>query len=271
VGFSSTNFIIDGINSEDLGINGCSIIRTDTEIQVPWISGKDILEDQIRYSNVPTFYGIQKKPLEFSLKFTLKGDEPDQFTSDRLYELGKIFGQDKYVSFQSCDYLGKMFYVIATNQVNLVQYGQYKGWYEVSLRCNAPYAWSLPQILTFDCTAATPTSAVTIEIENKSNVPDPNGDYCYYPEIWIDLLGSSTGVTLRNNSDGGRLFSFTGLSVVESLYINNQKKQIESSTTLYRLTNLTDKTWFRLVYGKNQIQVLNSCMLQFKCQYPLYM
>lgn len=269
MGFASTTFIIDGINSSDLGINGCSIIRTDTEIQVPWMGGKDILEDRMRYSNIPTFYGVQKKPLEFSLKFSLMGDDVDEFTSDRLYELGKIFGQDRYMPFQTSDYLGKMFYIIATNQINLINFGQYRGWYEISFRCNAPHAWSLPQISTFDCTAATPTSAMTIEINNQSNVPDENGEYYYKPELWIDLLGSSTGIKLKNNSDAGREFIFTGLSASESLYVHNKKEQIVSSTGLYRLSNF-NKLWFKLSYGKNQIQVFNSCMLQFKCQYPLY-
>ena len=164
--FTASETIIDGINSANLGINGLTLVRIgESEISTPWIGAKDIIEDRNLNRDNPTFYKVQKQPLEFEMKFSLLEDE---FTSDRLFELGKIFGQDRYFSIQSVDYLGVIFYVIVTNQVNLITYGQFKGWYSVNLRCSSAYGYSIPEISTFDLSDI--IAPATIMLENR----------CYY-------------------------------------------------------------------------------------------
>jgi hypothetical protein len=265
--FTNSETIIDGINSKDLGINGLTLVRVgENEISTPWIGGKSIIEDSTPFSDVPYFYRTSKQPLEFELKFSLLDDE---FNEDRLFELGRIFGQDRYFPIQTTDFLGKIFMVIATSQVNLITYGQFKGWFSVSLRCATPYALSIPQVNTFDFSDI--TTPTTFEIMAKFNVSDAMGNYWYFPELWVDLKGSSTGFTITNNSDGGRKFGFEDLNLLESLYVNNRLKQIESSTGEYRLANmLYNKSFLRLVSGNNVLVIDKPCLLQFRCQYPIY-
>lgn len=264
--FTESSFIIDGIKSSDLGINGVSIIRLggETEISTPWIGGKDIIEEKIARKDIPYFYGTSKQPIEFSLKFSILDDV---FSPEILLELGKIFGSGKYITFQSSDYMGKIFYVIATSPINPITYGQFKGWFEVTFRNSAPYCFSLPQISTFDL--STITTPTTIEIFNKSNVPDYKGDYYYYPEVYIDLKNNNTGITISNLSDDNRQTTLTGCTANDSIYMNGQMKQI-SATNTTSIFSKFNKKWFRLSYGLNRIQVNNPCIIQFKCQYPLY-
>jgi hypothetical protein len=263
--WTNTTFIIHNINSEDLHINGVHIVRTDGQVNTPWISGKSIVEDRVPYKDTPYHYGVQKQPLEFTVLFNILDDE---YTEDTLYQLGLVFGQDKYIPFQTTDFLGKIFYVMPTSPISLTTFSNFKGWYEVSFRNKYPYALTLPRISTFDL--STITEDTTITLTNESNVMHPKlNDYYFEPELWIDLKGSSTSISLINQSDGGREFSFTGLTALELLYVNNQQKQIISSTGLYRL-NKFNKNWFRIYRGENNIVVDNPCILQFKSQFPVY-
>jgi hypothetical protein len=265
--FTNTETIIDGHNSKDLGIDGLMLVRIgESEISTPWIGGKSIIEDTISNRDIPTFYGVQKQPLEFEMKFSLLQNE---FTPEHLFQLGKIFGQDRYFPIQSVDYLGVVFWVMATNQINIITYGNFAGWYSVNLRCNAPFGFSLPQISTFDLSDI--TSPTTIMLENRSNVMNPKfKDYYYEPEIWIDLKSNSTAIKMLNASDKNRLFEFTQLNLLEEIYVNNRLQLIESSTGLNRLGKLTNHNFFRLIYGQNLITVYNPCVIQVKSEFPLY-
>jgi hypothetical protein len=265
--FTNGETIIDGIKSIDLGINGLTLVRIgESEISTPWIGAKQILEDTLPNRDNPIFYGVQKQPLEFEMKFSLL---QNKFTSEHLFQLGKIFGQDRYFPIQSVDYLGVVFWVMTTNQVNIITYGSFAGWYSINLRCNAPFGFSSPEVSTFDLSDI--TTPTTIMLENRSNVMHPKlQDYYYEPEIWIDLKSTSTGVKLTNTSDSNRIFEFTGLNLLEEIYINNSLKQIESNTGLNRLSKLTNHNFLRLIYGQNLITVNNPCIIQVKSEFPLY-
>jgi hypothetical protein len=257
---TSSEFIIDGIKSKDIGIDGVSIIRINaSEIQSPFMGAKSIIEEKIPNRDIPYFYGVSLEPIEFSLKFSTLDKEYD---SKVLFELGKIFGKRTYVPFQSVDAMEKIYYVIATSPISIITYGQYRGWLEISLRCNAPWGWSLPEVSTFDLSDI--TAPTIIEIENKSNV----NEY-YYPELWIDLKGDSTGVILKNLSDGEREFQIQVENTNEQFYFNNQLKQIESSIGKYRLSNF-NKKWLRLLQGVNRLEVTGKSVIQIRCQFPLF-
>jgi hypothetical protein len=149
----------------------------------------------------------------------------------------------------------------------LITFGLKKGWVQCHLRTSAPHAYLEEQISTFDFSDI--TSPATFEINAKFNVSNSRGEYYYYPQLWIDLRGDSTGVTITNNSDGGRVFQIQVENTLEEFYFNNQLKQIISSTGLNRLQNF-NKNWLRLTAGNNILTVDMPCILQFRCQYPVY-
>ena len=89
-----------------------------------------------------------------------------------------------------------------------------------------------------------------------------------YPEVEFELIDTATGITLKNLTDGGREFVFSTLNTTETVYVNNQRKQIISDTNLYRYSKF-NKNWFRLVYGINQIRVTGKCILKVRSQFPI--
>jgi phage-related protein len=263
--FTSQHFIIDGINSSDIGVDGCSLIRTDSEINYPIMGQKSIVQDKIRYRNIPYFYTVDKDVITFDLKFSLLDGE---FNEDRIYELGTIFAKDHYVSFKSCDFLGKEFFVICTS-MNLITFGSYKGWMECKLEHCANFAFSELEISTFDFSDLTTTQ--TFEIYAKFNVDHPKYGSYYFPKLLIDMKGAATSITINNQSDGNRSFGFTSLTTLESLEIDNELKQISSSTSNYRLNNMINNhAFFRLIQGRNTLTINSPSVIQVQSRYGIY-
>lgn len=265
--FTQEYFWIDGIRSSDIGVDGCYLVRNDSEINRQMMGQKSVVKDIIRYRNIPYFYTVEKGVLEFDLKFSLLDRE---FDSNRLFELGQLFAQDKYVEFRHIDYPEVVFYVICTS-IELITYGSYKGWLQIKMEnfANFALAYPSPHISTFDFSDLTSTQ--TFEIDAKFNVDHPKYGRYYFPKLLIDMKGSATSIIISNLSDGNRQFGFTGLSVGESIEIDNELKQITSSTGNYRLDNMINNhNFFRLIRGKNVLSVNAPCILQFQCLYPVY-
>jgi hypothetical protein len=263
--FTSELFVVDGTKASDIGSDGAVLIRTNAEINRPIMGQKNIIKDIIRYKNTPYFYTVEKDVLTFELKISLLDKEIDD---ERLQELAILFGKDRYVSFSSMDYPQYQFYIICTS-AELITYGSYKGWVSLKLENFSGFAVSTLNVITKDFSNLTTTQ--TFEIDAKFNVMHPKyKEYYYFPKILIDMKGSATSITFSNISDGGRTFGFTGLTTGESLEIENEIKQIESSTGNYRINNLVNHQWFRLVRGKNLISVNAPCIIQIICQYYVY-
>jgi hypothetical protein len=264
--FSSEHFTIDNIKSQDIGVNGCYLIRTNSEVNRQIIGDRDIIENKSPYLDTPFFYKTNKNNIEFDLQFSIL---EEIYTEDTLFEINKIFAQDRYVTFQSNDYPKVFFYVICTS-MSLVTYGLHKGWITVHMRTSAPYAYGLPQISDFDFSdLITPQ---TFEIFCKSNVMHSlYGRYIYFPKLLIDMKGSATSITFNNLSDGNKAFGFTGLTQGESLEIDNELKKIKSSTGLNRIGNmLTGHPWFYLSYGRNTISINTPAKIQIQQVVPTY-
>jgi hypothetical protein len=142
--------IVDGVNLMDIGINGLKIVRTNTGmITSPYMSPTEIIEDTIPYSDSPIFFRTQRQPIEFTITISLVDDE---FTTELMGEISRLFKKNRYVSFQTHDDLSKVYYVICTNQSDFISNGNGYGYITLNLRTNAPYAWSENTVDSFDCT-----------------------------------------------------------------------------------------------------------------------
>ena len=206
--FTSEFFTFDGIKSTDMGINGWYIIRQDAEINTPFKGAYNIKEDRVPYQNKPTFYTTELEPMSFSLTFSILEQE---ITDKVLREFGSIFCKNKYCRFSSSDNVGIYYNVIATNEIKVTTQGTYQGWITVEFRCDAGHAWTLPSIVEYDF--STLTTSETFELENLSNVPHPKyNKVITYPEIWIDCIGNEDTITIKNLSDGGRIFQFDDIN-----------------------------------------------------------
>lgn len=254
---NNTAFIFDGVNSLDKGLHIIKI--NDGIFSSPYISRQNIIEEQMPKKHIPIYYTVQKQSFEFEVIFSLLDEE---FTPENKYDLARWLIQDEYKEFISTDYVGKIFYVIATNQADFMSGGNNKGYFSLNFRTNAPWAYSPVEIQTYDLSAITiPT---TIQIENKSNALKH-----YKPEIQIELMGNSTGVELHNLSIGNNKLTLSNLNTNEIIYINNETKQIVSNLAgAYRLSSW-NKQPLILTHGINNIRVSNKCKITIRNQFPI--
>jgi phage-related protein len=153
---------------------------------------------------------------------------------------------------------------MACNKCDFNTTGLNDGVIEIEFRCRDAFGWTAPTEYVFDLSDNVGSTPTTIQVENMSNV---GLDY-YYPIIEFTLQSTETGASIKNMSDGGRICSFSALSTGETIYIDNQKKIITSSTNNYRFDKW-NKVWFRLVKGVNNIQVTGKCNITFTAQYPI--
>jgi len=254
----NTSFKFDDRESSEFGV---SIVRVSSGlINTPYTSSKKILESHPNKVITPYFLGVVHQPLSFSVTFSC--DEQGVMYTTKLGELANWLFQDEYKPFISEDYPDKIYYCMAINKIDFMTNGVGDGYFTVNFRCRDAFGWTHPKINTFDLSDNTGTES--IEIENLSNVGASN----HYPIIEFVLQDTETDFSIKNNSDNGRTMTFTGLDVTESLYVDNQRKQIISNTGNYRYGEW-NKIWFRLVKGVNYIDITGKCIVTFRTQYPI--
>jgi phage-related protein len=251
----SEHFIFDNINSEDMGLY---IVRIESGfVETPYWGGQDILEEKIPKRDTPYFYGVDRQPIEFTIQFSLLDEE---FTPQRRKEIARWLLHDNYKSFQTCDDLGKIYYVICTNPTSLFL-ANTKGYFEIVFRVNSFSAFTPIYIQDFDLSNNTTT---VIQMSNLSNIVRK-----YYPKIEVELVGDATGFSLKNLSNNGLITSFSNLELQEVISVVNKNKWIISSVpSVYRFNNF-NKQWFYLVEGVNNIEISGKILLQTKSQFPI--
>lgn len=251
----NTTFIFDGIQSDSKGIH--QIRLSSGFYETPFVSAQEIIEETNRYG-VPYFFRTQKEPMSFTLTFSALEKE---MTPEYKHEVANWLIQNEYKPFQTTDDLGKVYNVIAISDVEFSSPGTGQGYFTITFRCDAPWAWSVPEFVSYDFT--TITTPERISITNLSNV------YRYaFPELEFHMVEGSE-FKIVNLSDGGREFKFFGLDPTDEVYVNNQRNQIISKNG-HMLLNNFNKKWLRLVQGENTLDVYNKCKLALRISYPMF-
>jgi len=255
--FIDTSFTYNGISSIDMGV---MLVKIDTGmVEQNFGMPRSIITSKIKDVLQPLFYGFEEEPIRFKIIIAKQGEWT---TTDRM-NICKWLFQNNYRDFISNDDITIIYKCVAIGQPKFYNNANNQGYAEIEFECDAPHAWSPVFVRQFDLSSN--TTSITIEVENKSNMDD----IYHYPEIEFTLVDDATSFKLVNLQDGGRIFEFTGLEEQETVYINNKTKYIKSDTGLYRLSNLTDKQFFRMVYGINNVEVFGKCLLTIRSQFPI--
>jgi predicted phage tail component-like protein len=253
----NTEFNFDGRDSVSEGV---SIVRIESGIPSrKYISGKEILETHPNNALYPHFFGVKYPPITFRVTFTCEDEDMDDA---KLYDLANWLITNEYKPFISYDNPSKVYYCMGISESDFYTNGSNQGYFEVDFRCRDGFGWTIPSIVEYDLSDITvPT---TIQVINHSNVLD-----LYYPEMEIELQDTNMAVSLVNLSNDNYTFSFSGLTIGETITIDNQKRRIESDVSTNRFDKF-NKNWFKLVKGVNNIQVTGKCIIKFKMQFPIF-
>ncbi len=290
----STGFWFDGQDSDDYGLH---IIRFDRGFfPMPYISSQDIIEESVAGQHVDYFFGTKKQPYQFDITFSLLDKE---FTLDEKNKIAKWLIKEEYKPFQiklesdgegESDVKAKTYYVIATNQSDFMSAGNRKGYFTISFRSNAPWAYQGEKPLVRTIKESNLSTLVNgkFVINNLSNVTR-----FYYPEIEFKIPNPDNinTIELKNKKIPDKIFELNignkGGSNEERIYIDNEREKIisnNSDTTINRLGDF-NKKWLCLVNDdrtqagtRNEIEFkvdgstvnLKGVELIYRCYFPIY-
>ncbi|WIV10546.1 phage tail domain-containing protein [Proteiniborus sp. MB09-C3] len=252
----SPYFIFDGIKSSDMGLY---IIELEPGRSLtPYWGSQSVIERNSRRKITTNLIGINRYPIEFNVKFSLL---KNQWTTQKRNEIARWLLHDTYKEFQTCDDLGKYFYAIcnSSSDLNLIHN---RGYFELTFRTNSQFAWSPIYISEFDLSDNVSTKI--IEVENKSNVVK-----YFYPKLQFSLKNNTTNFSIRNLSNGGKVFSFENLNPNETVGVDNEEKIVLSDNPMSNPFSKFNRNWLALVQGVNYLEITGQCDLKFKQRFPI--
>lgn len=256
----NTEFYYDGISGSSMGL---SLVNIETGmLEENFGYSRSIVEEKTPYRVKPYFSKFEKEPLTLTLTFAKINENDLEWDFDYRKRVVRWLFQDEYKPLICMDNPEVIYYCTPVNDVKRFDNGLLHGYIPVTFRCNSPYAYTPAYVYTYDF--ASSGGIDIIDVENLTNV-----EQYYYPEIEITMIGSNS-MTIENLSDCGEIFALNGLDIGETIYINNESEQIETSlgATVYRLGNF-NKGWLKLVQGINRLRITGDVSLVIRCIYPI--
>jgi len=257
--FISTNFTYDNSTSDEMGV---WLVRVETGlVEQNFGIPRTTITEKIKGRKRPYLYGFTEEVIKFSITLA-KSNTNHTWTLAEKRSICTWLFKNSYKDFVSDDDIEIVYKCVAVGSPKFYTSTNEDGYCVVDFECDAPHPWSASNVQTFDLSSI--SSATTIQIQNLSNIDD-----YYYPELEFQLKSTATAFKLVNNNDGGRIFEFTGLNALETVYINNETKQIISDSGNYRYSALTDKRFFRLPYGTSNCVISYPCIITVRSQFPI--
>lgn len=244
--FYSSSFIYNGVASNMYNLY-VSEIGGDGNSTWNGAGSMEIYNKKLYRRSTPFFYGSAVGDnMEFELSFT-SPEDIDSRTSELIQKW--LFSSRSYKKLMIVQPdMQDVYMNVILNDPQVVREGNLIRGYTCTAQCDSPFGgWKFPKTKTYTYTAEVIDTTVTF-----NNTSDDNGDYLY-PQLVITMNNAGGDITITNQSDSNRVFSFTGLSPSETLTVDNSLQQISSSTDLKRMSNF-NKKFFRLIPGINTIR-----------------
>lgn len=260
--FINTEFEFDNENSVDYGLKLVKLEMGSVEQIFGY--NRDVVFEQIPNRRTPIYYHHNFQPIAFNITLT-RIENNKAITMDSTYrrQIIKWLFKKDFRDFRSLDNPSIVYKVMFTGENKFNNFGLDNGYITLQAFSMYSHAFSPLTVQTFDFSDI--TSPTIFRISNPSNIED-----YYYPEIEFELQGASTGIQIKNISDSGSIFKFSELQTGEKIYVDNENKIIISDVPfVYRLGNLENQQFFRLIYGVNQLEITGKCILQIRSQFPI--
>lgn len=249
----SISFCYDGRYSDEFNIFNVSI--ESGLYNEPFVASRKINEVTVKGNPSPYFQGIEYEPLSFNLSFAFDGD----WNEGLIREVARWLTPSYYKPLWFVENPSRIYYCMPVNDPQLFHNGLKQGYITLTMRCDSAYAYS-------------PFFTKTIDLsdnEGKVNIELTNGgDVKLYPEIWINKIGNGD-FSIINLTNGDKKFSFKDLYNNETIYVNNERKYIESDVVNeYRFSNFNN-TYLELVRGVNVLEITGKAKVNFRYQFKL--
>jgi hypothetical protein len=252
-GKSSNDFNLKIVKFSDTGLRGAELIGIPLEIE----------EQKIKNNPKPFFYGVQiAEKLQFKIQIVVLPEDSgilneNPLTPHTAGAISKWLFKKEYKEFKiiDTDYSNIVYNCIFQNP-RRIELGMGTYGFELDVTCDRPYGYR-KQTITRNVSASS-----TFNLKNLGYTND-------YIKPEIEFTTSTSTMSIRNNTDNGRDFKFTGLSNGETIYVNNEREEIVSSTGLNRNGNF-NFNWFRIVPDYyNNITITGTGTVTFRIEFPM--
>lgn len=266
MGFVARRFSFNRIPCEQFGLRIYDL-DGNTNDAVPFASAGEIQTDVVPSKGKAYLYGRAfENPLEFNLVFGLEpvglemNDHLDRYEMDAIANWLTGVDTYKWLEIEQPDLEMIRYHCIIT-KLEPIQISWLPWAFTAKVMCDSPYGYMFPHKYTYSCNGVTDISLISRSTINQF----------YYPQISIQLNGSNS-ISIKNKSCDNTELKFQGLPKSHFLTINvdNDLQKIESSDASYaNLYQYCNFVWFPLKRGMNKIIVTGSCILDFKCEFPV--
>lgn len=294
--FIGTSFKYDNEVSDSYGV---LLVRVDSNNKfVEQSFGLNRSIETITINNANHITNITQSPIKFKVQITKQ--ENGKWTLEDRMKITRWLFKNNYCDFESED-SPLVYKCIAVGEPRFYNNTYDCGYAEIEFVCNSNHAYTKPYLFTFYNDKPEPIidiidggfftdSAIERMFDGRLFI-DPmvekikdggtfyfkikvdleslgNLNEYYYPEITIQLLQNETKVKLIDLHNK-RTISLSNLMPNETIYMNGQNDFIRGEKELYLLEKLEGKKFLRLDYGLNEIKVIGTCKIEFKCQFPV--
>lgn len=261
--FWGTEFIFDGIPCSEFGL---MVYHFGSEGQddVNFAVG-ETAEDRIasRYDSLN--YGlVYNESLTYTLVFGANMESIDANSGLDRYDVESIaawltgHSVRKWLMIAQDD-MEPFRYKCMISGLRLITYGDIPWAFSCTVTCDSPFAYMMPKEFAYDI-----NDEETVVLHNRSS---HNG---YYMPLMEISIRDGDSISIKNQSDGGREFSFSKLPVGKSLTIaiDNQNQVITNNMDL-NLYPYFNMRFMRLVRGDNVLQITGRANVKFICEFPV--
>lgn len=239
--FTSVNFLFDGEFSENYGLHIKSINGGGVE-NFSAGSNIEVIGDSLYRKPTKYFYGTTYNDV-LSFDMEVMSDSP--IIGPLRTKIEKwLFGRLTYSKLQIIQTdLQDVFFNCFLVDPEVIYVGNFCYGFSFTVECDAPWAWEIES--HFDIINESGVYERTFKIYNDSDIEDYT-----YPNLEFKINQGGGDFSLINNSDNGRMMSFTGLPANELVTIDCENHIIICSSVDY-VSDRFNKKFFRLVPSSN--------------------
>jgi phage-related protein len=161
-------FMLNGINSKDMGIINCSV--SDGLFEEEFLPNQEIKEITIRGRERPYLIDVIKKPRILNLSFAFT----EQWNDELINKVARWIGNNKnYVPLYFSSSPDKWYFVLYEGDISIIHNGLQQGYlHNIKFRCADPYVYSptyLSQMYTTSTEDVAETGTTTTTLKMTSH------------------------------------------------------------------------------------------------------
>ncbi|WP_342421915.1 phage tail domain-containing protein [Paenibacillus sp. FSL E2-0178] len=249
----STYFIFNNETSKKYGIINCSMETGLKEEQ--FYSERSLERKRVKGNEIPYLQEVVDEPLKLKVTFGFENPWDDE----NIRAVARWLRQPYFCEMSFSEDPNKIYFVMYTGSPTLLHNSLKQGVINLEFENISQYIYSPVYTTQQYDLSSNPSSGTDITYINEGDVEDT-------PDIEIIKVGNGD-IQIVNYSDGGREFKVESILNGETVTIDNENQEIETSIpNTYRYENVTTD-YISYPRGINKLKIYGGCKIQFRSRF----